>query len=196
MTSHRKVPIQFTDAPRGTCRWCGELILTPEGKVYRKARWHKGCNADYWLHFDRPRQLALLSTLTKHCAVCNRLLPQWTKDYEGWSPDGVYWRIVRKVQAEVDHIIPLWKTVGMNPINARKFFGPTNLQLLCSPCHKEKTKREATERAHIKRLMSKDSTVKKSPAHSFLAKKTIQSAGFNKLWKRGFNGKVVKRKAR
>lgn len=151
------------------------------------------------LHTDRKAQLALLITLHQHCQSCKKILPQWTKDYEAWNENGRYWRIVRKVQAQVDHVIPLWKIVGMEPHAARKFFGPTNLQLLCGPCHTEKTSREAAERAHLKRLMKKSAPAKEThrsgPKSSIPKRKTaFQSRGFCKKYRRKMNGTTVVRK--
>ena len=51
-------------------------------------------------------------------------------------------RGIRKRSTEVDHIVPLCK--GGSDQN------PRNLQVLCTPCHKQKTAKEATWRANYK----------------------------------------------
>lgn len=45
-----------------------------------------------------------------------------------------------RIGSELDHIAPLWKG-GSND--------PRNLQWLCTPCHAEKTAREAKERSGL-----------------------------------------------
>lgn len=52
---------------------------------------------------------------------------------------------------EVDHRTPLWSVAHLPPDERRPFFGPDNLWLLCPPCHKAKSKREAADRAALKR---------------------------------------------
>lgn len=56
----------------------------------------------------------------------------------------------------VDHVVPIWKVLLTVPLELRRpYFGPDNLQLLCEvPCHKEKTRREATERAALRRSIA------------------------------------------
>ena len=59
MAEHRRPAIPFTDAPRGTCRWCGEAIVHEKGPkagdVNFRRRWHPACIDAY----DRtdPREL-------------------------------------------------------------------------------------------------------------------------------------------
>jgi hypothetical protein len=53
---------------------------------------------------------------------------------------------------EVDHKVPLWQVADLPPDERRVYFGPTNLWLLCPACHKAKTKREAAERAALRRF--------------------------------------------
>lgn len=53
---------------------------------------------------------------------------------------------------EVDHRIPLWEVAHLPDDERRWYFGPGNLWLLCPPCHKAKTRREAARRAFEKRM--------------------------------------------
>jgi len=57
--NHRRPTIPFTDAPRGTCRWCGESILhdsgAKSGSLNRRRRWHPACVATY--NATDPREL-------------------------------------------------------------------------------------------------------------------------------------------
>ncbi|WP_054910471.1 HNH endonuclease [Pseudomonas sp. NBRC 111135] len=69
----------------------------------------------------RKRQEMRLRVWTKamaFCAGCGR-----TCDYNSWN---------------MDHIIPLWK--GGDDLES-------NMQVLCIPCHADKTAKEAAERA-------------------------------------------------
>ncbi|HXV36718.1 MAG TPA: hypothetical protein VEC18_06205, partial [Myxococcota bacterium] len=56
---HRRPEIGFSDAERGTCRWCGELILHESGAKRgardRRRRWHPACVAVY--EASDPREL-------------------------------------------------------------------------------------------------------------------------------------------
>lgn len=64
---------------------------------------------------------------------------------EVWDVDLVDW-------LEVDHRVPLWEVADLPDEERRWYFGPGNLWLLCGPHHKEKTRREATRRAWIRKL--------------------------------------------
>ncbi len=52
---------------------------------------------------------------------------------------------------EIDHVVPLWQ-VAMMPEERRtiRWWLPGNLQVVCVPCHRAKTKLEARERASIR----------------------------------------------
>lgn len=54
------------------------------------------------------------------------------------------------VSLEVDHIRPLW-SLNAKERKQTRWWLPFNLQLLCAMCHKAKSKREAAERARLKR---------------------------------------------
>lgn len=45
-------------------------------------------------------------------------------------------------EVQVDHIEPIGKDLDWNTFIERLFCEKENLQVLCKPCHKEKTKRE------------------------------------------------------
>lgn len=194
MSSHRKCPIPYTDAPRGTCRWCNDPILYGE-KRNNRARWHGGCLAQYNLHIIREVQLRWLHEQSPLCRCCGKAVPQWSASFNGWR-DGPYVSVFRKLGGEVDHIIPLWKTVGMTDEQRLKYFGPENLQLLCRACHAEKTAREATERAHQTRLRKskKVTPAKGEGSLSSRPKSRLQSRGFDKTLRRRMNGTVERRK--
>lgn len=82
-----------------------------------------------------------------------KLLPAWNKpDPEnhrkilGWATT-----IKRVTALELDHREPLWAIAHLPDDERRPYYGPTNLWLLCPDHHKAKTKREAAERAAMKR---------------------------------------------
>jgi 5-methylcytosine-specific restriction endonuclease McrA len=56
---------------------------------------------------------------------------------------------------QVDHRIPLALVCYLPPDERRSYFGPTNLQLLCHGCHKEKT-REDTARIRAFQAMLRE----------------------------------------
>ena len=71
--------------------------------------------------------------------------------------DGVIVGLFTKVEyrracggLEVDHDTPLWKVWHLPDDERKPFYGPTNLRLRCSDCHKAKSKREAAERATLR----------------------------------------------
>jgi hypothetical protein len=63
-----------------------------------------------------------------------------------------YWEIDWRCALELDHRRPLWSVAHLPDEERRPFFGPDNLWLLCPAHHKAKTKREAAQRAHERRL--------------------------------------------
>lgn len=64
---------------------------------------------------------------------------------------GEHQNITRVCALEVDHRTPLWSIAHLRPDDRRPFFGPDNLWLLCPTCHKAKSRREAAERAAVRR---------------------------------------------
>lgn len=120
---HRRVPLFYEKKPEGWCRWCGEEVEPP------RRTWHDQCLQEFFLHTERTAQIRYLRKRGGGgCAA------------EGCEAEG----------EEVDHVTPLWRVRHLAPAERRPYFGPTNLQLLCYRHHKEKTAREAGERAQEK----------------------------------------------
>lgn len=67
----------------------------------------------------------------------------WRPDYHG-PPDP------RPVALALDHVRPLWSLTESERAELRWWL-PFNLQLLCGRCHGAKTRREAGERAALRR---------------------------------------------
>lgn len=63
----------------------------------------------------------------------------------------VIWILCRQVRTELDHVVPLWQVAHLPDDERFWYFGPENLQLLCIPCHREKTAAEASRRAAANR---------------------------------------------
>jgi 5-methylcytosine-specific restriction endonuclease McrA len=142
---HRRPSIPFSDAPRGTCRWCGEPILhgpgPKQGRADFRRRWHPACVAAY--EASDPR--VLRTTVRKRdrgvCCSCgvdtNRLRRELRGKGRaaklralGFHPRRSLW--------ELDHVVPLIEGGD---------HGGSNLQTLCVPCHRRKSAVEARSRA-------------------------------------------------
>lgn len=115
--NHRQAPRPDTwDSPRGFCRFCGEAIIE-DGKQNNRKRWHQEC-ADQWVIMNQPSAarkhvFARESGICQICGNSSRLMSDF----------------------HVDHIKPLFLAEG-----DLSYYGAENMQLLCRPCHKIKTK--------------------------------------------------------
>ena len=145
MTDHRRPPIPFTDAERGVCRWCGKEILylkgDHKGQRDRRRRWHPECVEAYEASDPREARRRIRKRDRGRCADCGldtyglrrslrgRGMTQALRE-RGFVPRRSLW--------ELDHIVPLVDGGSHDP---------SNLQTLCTPCHKKKTAQEARQRA-------------------------------------------------
>jgi len=126
MAARRKVPMPEWKG-RGFCKWCNGQITKADG---RALYWHPGCIQQYLLHSRAEDQFRFLRRRDgQTCAAPDCESPGF----------------------EVDHRTPLWSVWDLPPDERRRFYGPDNLQLLCGPCHKAKSAREARERADRRR---------------------------------------------
>ena len=142
---HRRPVIRFSDAPRATCRWCGEAIVhlegTLEGKPDRRRRWHPECVDAYNATDPRELRRRVRGRDRGRCAVCRLDTYELKRRMKGrgmWSKLCAKGFVKRRSLWELDHIVPLIDSGGHDL---------TNLQTLCVPCHREKTARESRERA-------------------------------------------------
>jgi 5-methylcytosine-specific restriction endonuclease McrA len=144
MPDHRRPAIPFSDAPQGSCRWCGEAILHAggprRGEVNRRRRWHPACVDHYNESDPREARRRLRKRDRGRCASCGldtvklrhsiRGPGSFKKTRElGFKPRRSFW--------ELDHIVPLIDG-GSHDFS--------NLQTLCTPCHQRKTTAEAEQR--------------------------------------------------
>lgn len=129
-------PLPHEDASSGYCRWCGEEILKSDGTLSLGRRLHPGdCRRQFRVTgYGYFREGVFLRDLGV-CAVCGKS--------DGWDTGWV-----------ADHIYPLWLVDHTDP-GAWRYWSLGNLQTLCKEHHDEKSKREARDRAHIKRLLQK-----------------------------------------
>lgn len=73
--------------------------------------------------------------------------------YRKENPYPRYCLVDLVVALEVDHKVPLWSVAQLPDDERRRYFGPENLWLLCPTHHKQKTAREAAERAAQKAFL-------------------------------------------
>lgn len=111
----------------GSCRWCGEPILRPDGRTNWRARWHPGCVTAYRLAvFSSDQRRAVWARDRGVCVTCGVRVQTW----------------------DADHIKPLWSIPpDLSLFDRSKWFGLENLQTLCGPHHKAKSRMEASVRA-------------------------------------------------
>jgi 5-methylcytosine-specific restriction endonuclease McrA len=145
VSEHRRPPIRFSDAPRGTCRWCGEIILydsgPKRGSIDRRRRWHPAC-VELYLSTD-PRELRRRIRRRDRgiCATCQLDTYELRRKVKG---RGMRARLrkrgfdSRRSLWELDHVVPLIDGGGHDA---------SNLQTLCVPCHRAKSGDEQRERA-------------------------------------------------
>lgn len=120
--SHRATArIPFNAAPYGTCRWCGEDILKPDGTQNRRRNWHPECVEIYKGTWPQAWRAAIY---VRDGGVCARCLPDDQVPLGAW---------------EADHIVPLIDGGTWDIENG---------QTLCPTHHREKTAVENSNRAH------------------------------------------------
>lgn len=130
--SCRRPPLPFYQAPKGTCRWCGQTVMAPA------RNWHPECAAAYSLAINSGSQRATVWQRDKGvCKGCGGTHQQW----------------------QADHIVPLHSITPSqleDYPNCLRFWSIENLQTLCTnPCHNAKSAAEATIRAKVKRIRAR-----------------------------------------
>ncbi len=145
MTAHRRPEIRFSDAPRATCRWCGEGIVhldgARQGQPDPRRRWHPQCVEDYNGSDPREARRRVRKRDRGICAGCGVDTRKLKKAHRGPGSAQALRDlgfVPRRSLWELDHIVPLIDGGGHEL---------ANLQTLCTPCHKAKTAAEARDRA-------------------------------------------------
>jgi len=157
MASHRTVHIPYPPIP-GRCRWCGKPILGQDGSVNSRRTWHDGpnrlmtpamrarrrkgepaCLHEYLMRARSAYARPLIYRRDRgRCRDCGHpLAPPQGVPGSDYPPKP--WR-----DWELDHHRPL-KDGGS--------FAPANQCARCVDCHREKTSREASERAAARRAL-------------------------------------------
>ncbi len=165
MSTRRRLPEPpFTDAPWGTCRWCGKGISKPDGTQNLRRRWHQAC-LDEFLDLDIGRvRLKVFDRDRGVCAACGvdtsaleaEMRREWQEQRKKQREEGDRWAsydlaftdtgiqlrlegyLIRQSLWQMDHVVPT--TDGGEDVL-------DNLQTLCQPCHRVKTARENSARA-------------------------------------------------
>lgn len=142
MKELRKPPMISPCPPAGACRWCGGLITTGGRK---DRNWHDGrggepdCRLTYRIAaFSADQREACLERDHGVCCDCDR----------DCIADNIAW--------QADHEFPLWLVDITRPRSEiLVYWSLANLKTRCDDCHKAKSKREAAERAKMKRIHAK-----------------------------------------
>jgi 5-methylcytosine-specific restriction endonuclease McrA len=149
VAAHRRPEIRWSDAPWGTCRWCGEAIVheggDKRGEPDRRRRWHPACVADYARSDPREARRRVRKRDRGRCAACGLDTYALRRRIQGRGSHRKLRELgfkPRKSLWELDHIVPLVDG-GSHDL--------ANLQTLCTPCHKRKTAREAGARRERRR---------------------------------------------
>lgn len=130
------------------------------------------CSFEFRLHTRREVQFEFVSERDGlKCWDCGEAPEKWLRSPEtfiGGRPGGEtpshrnpqmilvhgtrYTPVTRVTALELEHATPLWAVAHLPPEERRFYFGPENQRLRCPGCHGKKTKAEARDRAHMKRL--------------------------------------------
>ena len=152
MTAHRRPTIRFGDAPRGTCRWCGEPILHESGaklgEPNRRRRWHPACADEYNQSDPREARRRVRMRDRGRCAVCRVDTNKIRREVKGRGRAKKLRALGYKIRGslwELDHVTPLIDG-GSHELS--------NLQTLCTPCHLKKTGEEARRRARCRQAQA------------------------------------------
>ncbi|AXQ69694.1 HNH endonuclease [Caulobacter phage CcrSC] len=106
------------------CRWCGAVILRADGSVNKRKQFcDRHCVHEFLLRTDPTRWRK--NTYKESMGICHRC----SEVFDYYEDDG--W--------EADHIVPLYHAHRIGDWTA---WDPENLQLLCIPCHKDKTQED------------------------------------------------------
>jgi len=149
LSAHRRPEIPFSDAARGVCRWCGRAILHEEGEKRgepnRRRRWHQACVDEYNRSDPREARRRVRKRDRGRCAACGLDTHALKRSIKGRGSHRKLRELgfkPRKSLWELDHVVPLVDGGSHDP---------SNLQTLCTPCHKRKTAAEAVVRGGRRR---------------------------------------------
>ena len=160
MTDHRRPPIPYSDAERSVCRWCGKKILylkgPHKGKPDRRRRWHPECVEAYEASDPREARRRIRKRDRGRCAACGLDTYELRRSLRGKGMTRALRErgfVPRRSLWELDHIVPLVDGGSHDP---------SNLQTLCTPCHKKKTAQEARQRATERSEISTEAPIEEA----------------------------------
>jgi len=153
--SPRKPPMP-PKPPKGYCKWCEGIIAwgpahqSKAGQPNLRRMWHAPCARDYRIaSFSHDQRMAIRRRGDTKCADCQKPIFRLVVGHSGRSA----LHYILGMDWDADHIRPLWSApLRMTYAERLAWFGVDNLQMLCTPCHKEKSKLEAAARARMKRV--------------------------------------------
>ena len=121
-------PNSYYVQEKGICRWCGKKIIEKETHKTRKT-WHQDCATDYMIIYHSTEARKHIWKRDK--GKCNDCGEQCTR--RGW---------------DLDHVKPLMEQKGIkgNKLDWT-YYELNNMQTLCRPCHKKKTKKDMKNNA-------------------------------------------------
>jgi hypothetical protein len=121
-------PNSYYVQEKGICRWCGKKII--ENKVHNKRKtWHQDCATEYMIIYHSGEARKHIWKRDK--GKCNDCGEECTR--RGW---------------DLDHVKPLMEQKGIkgNKLDW-SYYKLQNMQTLCRPCHKKKTKQDMKNNA-------------------------------------------------
>ena len=121
-------PDSYYVQKKGICRWCGKKIIENKKHNTRKT-WHQDCATDYMIIFHSTEARKHIWKRDK--GKCNGCGKQCTR--RGW---------------DLDHVKPLMEQKGLSEQELDwSYYKLNNMQTLCRPCHKKKTKQDMKNNA-------------------------------------------------
>jgi len=115
-------PDSYYTKTKGSCRWCGNVILKEDDSINTRKTWHTDCADEYMLIYHSREQRAHVRKRDKGvCNHCGKFAMKW----------------------DVDHIKPLVEQKGVKEEDLNwEYYSLDNLQTLCKKCHRVKTNSE------------------------------------------------------
>jgi 5-methylcytosine-specific restriction endonuclease McrA len=121
-------PDSYYVQKKGICRWCGKKIIENKKHNTRKT-WHQDCATDYMIIYHSTEARKHIWKRDK--GKCNGCGKQCTR--RGW---------------DLDHVKPLMEQKGLKEQELDwSYYKLNNMQTLCRPCHKKKTKQDMKNNA-------------------------------------------------
>ena len=121
-------PDSYYVQKKGICRWCGKKIIENKKHNTRKT-WHQDCATDYMIIYHSTE--ARKHIWKRDRGKCNGCGKQCTR--RGW---------------DLDHVKPLMEQKGLKEQELDwSYYKLNNMQTLCRPCHKKKTKQDMKNNA-------------------------------------------------